>query len=204
MACKLKVNQHGYLAFSLFWSDPDFGKLRSWEGTGLKNTPENREFLQAKAVLISREIKKGGFDYLKWFPEGNKSHLFNPKESKPETVGSYYRQWIERKKPPIVRRGLERDYRQQFNAYILPKFEHVNLGGVTPKLVEDFRAYLLEERGLKLKSCRNIIDGSFRAMMRDARTIDQLIDKDPFEVIQWPRIRPPKPDPYNEHERDKI
>jgi integrase len=99
---------------------------------------------------------------------------------------------------------VEYDYRRQFSRYILPKFASCELAQVTPKLLEAFRTYLLTELGLSLKSCRNIIDGTFRAMMRDARIIDQLIDKDPFEFLRWPRIRRPKPDPFTEEERDKI
>jgi len=41
-------------------------------------------------------------------------------------------------------------------------------------------------------------------MMRDARKIDYLIDKDPFEALQWPRPKPSRPDPFTEEERDKI
>ena len=177
--------------------------MRSWEGTGLPNTPENRKLVEAQAVLISHEMENKAFDYLKWFPEGNKIEYFK-ETGTATTVGEYYRIWIERKKPPVVRKGLEYDYRRQFSRYILPKFETCGLAQVTPKLLEAFRSYLLTEFGLSLKSCRNIIDGTFRAMMRDARLIDQLIDKDPFEFLRWPRIRRPKPDPFTEQERDKI
>jgi len=199
MACKVKVNQHGFLAFHLFWN-----RTRSWEGTGLRDTPENREFVKAQAVIMSREIKKRKFNYLKWFPEGNKADQFRPKKEEPMTVGKFYREWIERKKPPVVRKGLERDYREQFNRYILPKFESINLSEVSPPRLEDFRAHLLQERGLSLKSCRNIMDATFRAMVRDARRVDYLIEKDPFGVLQWPRAKPQKPDPFTEEERDKI
>jgi hypothetical protein len=78
VGCKIKVNRHGFLAFRLFWN-----KLRSWEGTGLRDTPENRKLIEAKALLISREIKKGNFDYLKWFPEGNRAELFLPRQRRP-------------------------------------------------------------------------------------------------------------------------
>ncbi len=137
MSCKVKVNKHGFLAFRLIWQ-----KTRSWEGTGLKDTPENRKDLEAQARLISREIKQGIFDYLKWFPEGNRSQLFKPK-TQPLTVGQYFRKWIEGKKPPIVRPGLERDYREHFKRYILPRFEYTKISDITPRLLEDFRTYLL-------------------------------------------------------------
>ncbi len=82
MGCKVKTSRHGTLVFHLFWN-----KNRSWEGTGLRDTPENRRLVEAKAVLIGREIKKGKFDYLKWFPEGNRAEQFRPKEEPPKTVG---------------------------------------------------------------------------------------------------------------------
>jgi hypothetical protein len=52
--------------------------------------------------------------------------------------------------------------------------------------------------------CRNVIDASFRAMIRDARKIDYLVDRDVFEALIWPRLQTKKPDPFTEKERDKI
>jgi len=51
---------------------------------------------------------------------------------------------------------------------------------------------------------KNIMDASFRAMMRDARTVDYLLEKDPFEALVWPRRPQSKPDPFEEQERDAI
>jgi integrase len=75
---------------------------------------------------------------------------------------------------------------------------------VTPLRSDEFRAYLLNERGLSLKSCRNIIDASFRAGIRDARKIDYLLDRDTFEALIWPRRQTGKPDRFTEAERDSI
>ncbi len=73
VGCILKRNRHGFLALRLFWNG-----MRSWEGTGLADTPENRTLLEAAALVISSEIKKKTFDYLRHFPKGNKAHLFRP------------------------------------------------------------------------------------------------------------------------------
>jgi hypothetical protein len=102
----------------------------------------------------------------------------------------------------VVRAGLERDYKEHFKRYILPKFEDVVISELTPALLEAFRSYLLQERALSLKSVRNIINANFRAMIRDARKVDYLIEKNPFEALGWPRVQPPKPDPFTEEERD--
>jgi Phage integrase, N-terminal SAM-like domain len=69
-------------------------------------------------------------------------------------VGDYYVEWIARKTPPVVRAGLARDYKEHFQRYILPKFKSVALMDVTPRRLEEFRAYLLNARGSALKSCR--------------------------------------------------
>ena len=58
--------------------------------------------------------------------------------------------------------------------------------------------------GLSLKSCRNIIDGTFRAMVRDARK-HGIGEKDHFTNLEWARIIiSPKPDPFTAEDRDAI
>ena len=136
--------------------------------------------MEALAHVIDDAIDQGSFSF-DWFEDTDK-------QDKPEskTVGSYYLEWIERKTPPIVRAGLARDYREHFNRYILPRFKNVALVDVTPRRLEEFRAYLLNEWGFALKSCKNVIDAIFRACIRDARKIDYLLVRDPFEVLIWP------------------
>jgi integrase len=202
MACKVTRNRHGFLAFRLYWDGHKF-----WEGTRLKDTVKNRQRMEARAVLISEQMERGTFDYLSWFPEGNNAQQFRPPPTTPQTIGEYYCVWIERKKPPFVRKGLARDYRDQFRLYVLPKFEHVKLDELTPALLDAFRSYLIHEKGLSIKSARNVIDASFRAMFRDARTVDyvpELQGKDPFAALQWPRFKTGKPDPFTEQERDEV
>lgn len=48
VGCIVKVNRHRFLALRLFWNG-----MRSWEGTGLADTPENRRLLEAAALVIS-------------------------------------------------------------------------------------------------------------------------------------------------------
>jgi integrase len=63
----------------------------------------------------------------------------------------------------------------------------------------------LTDGGLKLKTVRNIIDASFRAMMRDAREeLDTLSIGDPFAALRWPRLPEREPDPFTPEERDTI
>jgi len=209
MSCKVKRNRHGYLALRVFWRG-----MRSWEGTGLEDTPENRKLVEAQAMIINASMKAGTFDYLRHFPKGNRAAALTPVEEAsvividtPKTIGEYYRIWIERKKPPIVRPGLARDYRDHFARYILPKFETTTWAELTPAMLDAFRAYLIDEKKLGLKSCKNIINASFRACYRDARKFDRLPEiqgAHPFADLSWPRPRIARPDPFTEEERDKI
>ena len=93
---------------------------------------------EARAVIISEHMENGTFDYLKCFPNGNGAEQFKPRasqpvESKPVTVKNYYDAWIEKKKPPFVRRSLEGDYRQAFNKNIVPFMGDLELNRVTVK-----------------------------------------------------------------------
>jgi hypothetical protein len=117
------------------------------------------------------------------------------------TVGEFYSRWIQTKVEPLCRRALVKDYRIHFSAYILPAFKHIRLAAMSTKDLNDFRVKCLR-RGLAVKTVRNIIDASFRAMYRDARVeIEVLQGKDPFIDIQWPRLPRKKPDPFTAEER---
>lgn len=205
MGCKIYISKKGFLVYRLFWN-----KQTSWEGTSLADTPENRKLVEADAIRIAREIKAGNFDYLKWFPAGSKARqLMVERTGTPQTaptVRQYYNAWILQKRPPLVRKSQERDYRQHFNRHILPRFGEVEFKDITPRRLLEFRDFLLNEaprvrkgpRGLSLKTCRNIIDSSFRALVRDARQIDNLVDRDPFESVTWPRRDTRQQDPFTE------
>jgi Phage integrase SAM-like domain len=57
---------------------------------------------------------------------------------------------------------------------------HMDLNAVTVDTLEDFRMYLVQERRLSVKTARNIIDGSLRAMIRDA---GRRIERNPFNDL---------------------
>jgi len=120
------------------------------------------------------------------------------------TVQEFYDSWIAKKIEPLFRRSLIRDYRQAFTKHILPRFKDVSLSDIGTKVLTEFQVQLIG-KGLAVKSARNIVDGSFRAMFRDARAeIDALQGKDPFLDIRWPKVRREPPDPFSAEERDRI
>ena len=111
------------------------------------------------------------------------------------SIGDYYEGWIETRREPLVRRSLARDYRQHFACYILPEFRTLAFRDVTPGRLSTFQSHLTLKRGLAVKTARNIIDASFRAMWRDAMAAE-LVDKNPFAVLKWPKVKRSRPDPF--------
>jgi len=211
MACIVRTNRHGNLCLRLFWQGREWQERLINRGRPARDNESNRERAETRAKIISEEMDAGTFDYLRWFPNGTRAEEFRPKteEAPPDiknlTVGEYYRDWIERRKPPFVRPGLHHDYVRQFRRYILPNFEDTRLVDIDLTKLDVFRANLNQIGGLSLKSCRNIIDGTFRAMMRDARAEKpQLGMTDHFANLKWKRIQTPKPDPFIANERDTI
>lgn len=136
---------------------------------------------------------------LKQYQEGKFSLERTP------TLQKFYDEWIAAKIPPLVRESQAADYRQHFRAHILPRFKDTNLADIKTRDLRQFQAELIG-KGLALKTVRNIIDASFRAMYRDARIElgGPLEGKDPFIDLQWTRLPRERPDPFTAEERDRI
>lgn len=204
MGCKVKVNRHGFLGFRIYWNGREFS-----QGTGWRDTPNNRIKAQGKAVEISEEIRSGKFSYLKWFPRGNKAHEFGapaPETSETLTVKDYYDEWIREKTPPLVRKSRARSYRSHFVNHVLPLHGHVRLSAYGVAHIRELRVHLIEKKKISLKTAKNVVGASLRALFRDAKAYGK-IDKNPFLDLPrqwWPRVASPEPDPFTEAERDKI
>lgn len=117
------------------------------------------------------------------------------------SVKQYYERWIQTKLEPLVRASAIRDYRQHWTAY-LSVLSPMLLSNVDVNALKKFRERLLSE-GLSITTARNVIDGTFRAMWREA-LIEGLVDKNPFALLQWPRQPRHKLDPFTVEERDRI
>ena len=209
MACKIKSNRHGNLAFKLRWNG-----IKSWEGTELKDTPENRAELEPLAKVISREMREGRFDYLHYFPDGNKAALFRKESERPhntQTVKSYYNQWI-KKQNARVRPHRVKDYESQFRRHILPaqikggSFGSLFLANLTIDHLVQLQA-CLKVKKLKASSVNGIIHGSLRAMLKDARRSGamtlNLFDRDLFSALPLTDSQV-SIDPYSPDEREVI
>jgi len=209
VGCIVKTNQNGNLALRLF-----FNGLRSWEGIrGLKDTPENRDFLKAKAKVISREIREKKFDYLRWFPDGNLAHLFkrdNAPSPSQITVESYYNDWI-KKQAERVRAHRVKDYGAIKRHVLKTRVGKMAFGKIPLGLLKVADLHELQTKlkakGLKARSVNGVVHSCLRAMIRDAR-IDGLIavdlyDRDFFKPLPLTDTKR-SIDPFTPEEREAI
>ena len=201
-------NRHGYLRFRIFWKGRDVAVSTRFRADGAAG--RNARLVAAKAILIEEKLREGSelhralLDVL-----GDCPPRLMPAPSaalKARTVRDYYQEWIARRIPPLVRLSTAKKNRMCFEAIILPDLGSTLLRDVTKARLEAFRGKLLEQktrRGTKrtIKTARNIIDWHLRSLWRDAER-EGYVDR--FPHLDWPRVRRPKPDPFDPEERDAI
>lgn len=86
---------------------------------------------------------------------------------------------------------------------MLPQLGDTPIAELSAADILGLRAELLA-CDLSLKYVKNIVAGSLRAMVRDAREIDHLLERDPFAGVRWPRVPVPGPDPFTIAEMNRI
>ncbi len=209
MGCQVHTNRHGTLTLRLYW------RGRTWESTGLKNTRENCRTAAAIADLINAEIKMKKFTrerYLHYFPRGSRADRYRTElglvaqHAGSLTLREYAdTQWLPRQKPPLVRKSYARDVRGHLRRYVVDvRLEHslfgdLPIGQVTPAHLEALRSHWLE-KGISLKTVKNAMNGTLRAMLRAARR-EGLVAVNPCDEMEWPRQKPTPPNPM---ERDEM
>jgi integrase len=111
--------------------------------------------------------------------------------------------WLPRLTVPLVRTSYSRDARGHLQRYINPVIGHLRLGELTTAEIANLRAHWLgQQKGLKTLS--NAIQGTLRAMMREAIEVDKLIERNPCDGLKWPRRTITPPDPLTIDERNAV
>lgn len=200
MGCTVHANRHGKLTFRVYVAGREY-----WEGIGIDDTPANRRLAEAQATLIADEIERGVFDYLKWFPRGNKAYLFCA-ETETKTLRQYYDHWIKNYEPPLSKRTRWKNYSSHFKNYFLDSHGDRLMESITAADIRALRNELIKGKGLKPKTAKNAINATLRAFFRDAVS-DRILERTPFDELPakfWPADTRPEPDPFLEHERDEI
>jgi len=201
VGCHLRTSRHGYLAFQLRWNG-----LRSWEGTQLRDTAANRARLEKVVRLIDAEIGAGSFEYLRFFPNGNKAALFHPQDKEvpsPKTFANYYAEWIGRQGPPRVKPSTVAFYRYAIGGKVLPRWKSRSIESIVGADLQALQTNLYA-LGLSAATVNRVVHGALRPLLRDARR-DDLLAKNPYEAVRPLREEPKESiDPYTPEERDRI
>lgn len=186
-------------------------KQESW-ATGLLDTKENRAPLDRLKQYVAACVRAGKDPR----PELEKSRAdfdVTPAGATPvlalgPTLRSYYAEWYASRRDR-VRPEQARDYRRHMENYVLPALGDRLLADLRPQDVHGLQAELLATTSKKTgkplseKFVKNMLIGTFRAMMRAARACG-LVLCDPFIGLEWERWEHPDPDPFEAAERDAI
>jgi integrase len=186
------------------------GSLRlrfRWKGrdksiaTGLADSPENWKQLRRLADVVGACIKIDK-DPTPIIADafGQALETNAAASSSAPTVRGYTRQWTAQQKH-VVRKALAKDY-QHHSRHWIERLGDLLMSELRPLHIRGLQAELLS-KGLSTKTVKNIISGSFRAMIQQA-VVGELVTRDLFLGLKWPKWRPPEPDPFTPGERDGI
>lgn len=187
-----------------FWADPGDGTRRHVSRkTGKADTPANRNALRTVARMVGILIKAGktlaDIDVALGRPVRIEKAAALPGDI---TLRAYAATWLEYQQPPRVRKELARHYKSDLDNHILPSLGDTALSELRSLDVRGLQGEL-EAKELSTKTVRNIISGTFRALIRDAKA-DELIGRDIFGGLRWAKSEPPGPDPFTIDEARRI
>jgi integrase len=187
----------------LEWRVQD-GKRITWS-TGAPDTAEQREKWNAVRDEVGA-LRNQGIDprpHLERFrtPE-------HPGTPAAPTIRSYFPDWIETKRGE--RPALQRDYRRHLQRYVLTDpIADLPLATIRPLDMQLFQARLRERTSsrtgqpLAEKTIVCVMNGSLRALIRDARVHD-LLQRDPFLGLTWKPWTIPPAQPLDADEWDQA
>ena len=140
----VRTNQNDRLMVDFACYAPDGRKLRCRESTGLLDTESNRKIAIAKDRAVQYELSQGTFDYLHFFPNGAKAHLFKWVGKVP-TLGEWWDAWLREKS---LRWTTAKGWNSSYRVHIEPYFSHMPIDHITDHEILIFRKKL-ENKGLK-------------------------------------------------------
>lgn len=214
MGCTVTSNRHGRLALRLWWRGH-----RSWEGTGLADTPENRAKLERIAKMVRAEIAARVFDakrYLHYFPAGTRAEAMRRElaggaviaRQTPTLREFALDRWLPEQHAPLRRHSYYRTAKSHLTNLILDvpigdaAAGELRLVEIDRDVVEAIRAAGLA-KGRTVKTMKNAVSGTLRAVLERAR-LAKLIAENPTDGLRWQRPIRKQPDPLSEDERDRV
>jgi integrase-like protein len=209
--CSIEAHK-GRLRLRWRWMAANGTDCHVARAVGLDDTEENRGRLEPLSKVIT-SLVRAGKDPAPILDEmlsaGGSGTETVAKLGNVVTVETYFREFIERMKPPLVRKAQARDLRRHIEGYILPRIGGVPLSELRPKDIRALQAELLATKSrktkklLSVKTVKNAISGSLCTMIGQA-VLDEIVTADLFAGLKWPKWNPPGADPLSDKERDSV
>jgi integrase len=205
-----------------------------WREAGRwRNTTRNKATMEKRARRMSEEMAEGTFDYLRWFPDGNRVVRYRPAPPPaPEplpTLAEYFERWLTRKAAaPTTRKTTLTTYKKHWRAHIARPWKRLDKDGKVAVVafggmrldevftiralpfLRDFQTVLWgagpDQKGLSEGTARNVIDATFRSIRKGAVQDypERITGNCPFAALEWPKKAEPEPDPFTGEERDRL
>jgi integrase len=191
-------------------------RLRRWS-TGDLDTPDNRAKWEPVRKLVGA-LREQGVDPLPHLqtyidaappPPSLPPPALAPAPTGP-TVRTFYPDWITTKGEGAVRPALRRDYQRHCMTYLLgDELADVPLAALRPLDIQLLQQRLRARRSrrtgkpLSEKTVSCVVNGTLRAMLRDA-TVQDLLTRDVFVGLTWKSLDPPPADPLAPYEWEQI
>jgi integrase len=191
------------------------GRRASWP-TGERDTPEARKKWEEVRGLVGK-LRATGEDPRPYLAEHYR-HVTRatPAAADAPTIRLFYRDWMATKREGVesegdtVRPALLRDYVRHFTRYILPDpLVDQPLATLRPLDMKLFQSRLYDRtsartgRPLSPKTVSGVMNGSLRALLRDAQMAD-LVTRDLYVGLTWRKWDIPPADPLAPDEWDAV
>lgn len=123
-------------------------------------------------------------------------------EAAPATFGAYALAWHSRYcSPPWVTAYTSKVRLGVLRAQVLPALGHLRIEDVTVAELERVQRDMM--RRMKPASVSHTFRSAIGPVLKQA-VVDGLIPAHPMRALRWPRVDPPKPDPYSDAEVDLL
>ena len=193
-----------------------FNGVRCREQTLLEDTPANRKRMETFMDQIDREIKQGGFQYEKYFPNSrNLDRLVAPvpkqreKDVVPEAAGPLFKEFASEwylENEVAWKISYQKTIRGNVDKYLNPRFGEIKVSHITKGDILKFRSSLakvLVGKQVGLSPSRiNHIMTTLRQILNDAA--DRSNFSTPFVGIKPLKVPRTEVDPFSIEEVNLI
>ena len=182
---KVRSSKDGYLFMDFYYKG-----VRCREYTILEDNDKNRVLLEKTMATIEKEIAKGCFDYLKYFPEGSRAELFgNGNRPLPQANGEYSfeqfaQKWYKASKVEW-KYSTGEDFHSIMEKHLVPYFKDSDIRTITKFTLKEFRTDLSLKDGRKGKKMSNKRINNIMAVLRLImnEATDEFKFSSPFEKL---------------------